>query len=150
MTLLELQAVSKSYQAGDDIVRAVDHVSLSVVRGELVALYGPSGSGKSTLLMLAAGILSPDHGTVTFEGRSIAGLSDHDAALYRRRELGMVSQSFHLVPGLSAIDNAALKLMGDGLGRTPAREQVYPLLELVGLSGRANRPPERLSAGGVQ
>jgi putative ABC transport system ATP-binding protein len=145
--VLELHEVSKHYQAGDELVRAVDGVSLSVGRGELVALYGPSGSGKSTLLMLAAAILSPDHGSVRFEGRDIAGLSDRDAALYRRRELGLIFQSFHLVPGLSALDNAAIKLFGDRVRRGRAREEVRPLLDLVGLTTQADRPPERLSAG---
>jgi putative ABC transport system ATP-binding protein len=145
--LLRLSGVSKRYRLGEEIVAAVSDVALSVSRGELVALYGPSGSGKSTLLMLAAAILMPDSGTVVFDGRDITGLSDREAALYRRHELGMVFQSFHLVPGLPAIDNAALKLFGDGVGRTSARRQVAPLLELVGLGDRALRPPERLSVG---
>jgi putative ABC transport system ATP-binding protein len=145
--VLELKEVAKHYQAGDELVRAVDGVSLSVGRGELVALYGPSGSGKSTLLMLAAAILSPDRGSVRFEGRDIAGLSDRGAALYRRRELGLIFQAFHLVPGLSALDNATMKLLGDGVSRARARKEVRPLLELVGLIAQADRPPARLSAG---
>jgi putative ABC transport system ATP-binding protein len=147
MTLLELQEVSKSYQAAGGLVRAADRVSLSVAPEELVALYGPSGSGKSTLLMLAAGFLAPDHGTVRFAGRDVPALSDPGAALYRRRDIGVVFQSFDLVPGLPALDNAALKLIGDGVGVARAHREAQPLLELVGLQDRAGHPPEQLSAG---
>jgi putative ABC transport system ATP-binding protein len=147
VSLLELKQVSKDYRAAGELVRAVDRVSMSIEAGEMIALYGPSGSGKSTLLMLAAGILSPDKGSVSFDGRDITNLTDREAALYRRHEVGIVLQSFHLVPGLSAIDNAALRLFADGIGRGRARQQVEPLLELVGLRTRESHPSERLSAG---
>jgi putative ABC transport system ATP-binding protein len=146
--VLELQDVRKQYAgAGDESVHAVDGVTLAVDAGELVALYGPSGSGKSTLLSLAAAIVAPDAGSVRFDGRDLASLSRREAARYRLEDVGFVFQTFRLVPGLSAIDNAALKLMGSGLTRRDARDRVLPLLELLGIDRRAEQRSDRLSVG---
>jgi putative ABC transport system ATP-binding protein len=146
--MLELRELVKHYQAGDgELVHAVDGVSLSVSAGELVALYGPSGSGKTTLLMLIAALLRPDEGVVRLNGRDVSGFSDTDAARYRLRELGFVRQSLNLVPGVSALDNAALKLMGLNVGSREARSRVRPLLERLGLEQRMSNRAEQLSMG---
>jgi putative ABC transport system ATP-binding protein len=146
--MLELRSVQKHFAGLDgETIRAVDGVSLTVAAGELVAIYGPSGSGKSTLLFLAAGIVPPDAGSVQFDGRDLATLSRRAAARHRREELGFVFQSSRLLPGLSAIDNAALKLMAEGMRRTPARRRVAPLLERLGIVGRAEHLPTQLSRG---
>jgi ABC-type lipoprotein export system ATPase subunit len=146
--VLELDAVRKHFDGADgETIRAVDGVSLHVAAGELVAIYGPSGSGKSTLLFLAAGIVRPDRGSVRFEGRDLATLSRRAAADHRLRTLGFVFQSTRLVPGLTAIDNAALKLMGEGASRAEARRRVAPLLEQLGLDRRAEQRAMRLSRG---
>jgi putative ABC transport system ATP-binding protein len=146
--VLELQAVHKHFRGLDDeTIRAVDGVSLTVAAGELVALYGPSGSGKSTLLYLAAGLVPPDAGSVRFEQRDLATLSRRAAARHRRGELGFVFQSSRLVPGLSAIDNAALKLMAEGASRAEARRRVAPLLERLGVVQRAEHRATQLSRG---
>lgn len=146
--MLELRDLVKHYRSGDgEVVHAVDGVSMSISAGELVALYGPSGSGKTTLLMLIAALLRPDAGAVLMDGRDISELSDTDAARYRLHELGFVRQSLNLVPGVSALDNAALKLLGVDIGAREAHRRVMPLLERLGLQQRIKHRAERLSMG---
>lgn len=146
--MLALRDVVKHYPLGDgEPVRAVDGVSLSVGAGELVALYGPSGSGKTTLLLLIAALLRPDSGAVFMDGRNVSQLSERDAARYRLWELGFVRQSLNLLPSASALDNAALKLMGTDLGVGQAHRRVAPLLERLGLVGRTEHRAEQLSMG---
>jgi putative ABC transport system ATP-binding protein len=146
--MLDLRDLTKHYQSGDgEVVHAVDGVSMSICAGELVALYGPSGSGKTTLLMLIAALLRPDAGAVLMDGRDISELTDTEAARYRLHELGFVRQSLSLVPGVSALDNAALKLMGVDIGSREAHRRVMPLLERLGLQQRVKHRAEQLSMG---
>jgi putative ABC transport system ATP-binding protein len=146
--VLELRGLVKHYEAGDgSVVRAVDGVSLSVASGELVALFGPSGSGKTSLLMMCAGVLEPDRGEVLVAGRDVTRLSGRDVASYRMHELGFIRQSLELIPGASALDNAALKLMGKQMSPRKARLAVAPLLEGLGLGGRLTERADRLSMG---
>jgi putative ABC transport system ATP-binding protein len=147
VSTLEMLEVSKRYETSVETVTAVDRVSLSVSSGEFVALYGPSGSGKTTLLMLAAGLTPPDDGSVLFDGQNVGALSERDSALYRRRDVGFVFQSFHLMPHTSALDNATIKLTGSGFTLREARGQALPWLERVGLAARAEHTPEQLSMG---
>lgn len=146
--MLVLRDVIKHYPLGDgEPVRAIDGVSLSVGAGELVALYGPSGSGKTTLLMMIAALLRPDSGAVIMDGRNVSELSERDAARYRLSELGFVRQSLNLLASASAIDNAALKLMGTDLRAGEAHRRVMPLLHRLGLGARVNHRGEQLSMG---
>jgi putative ABC transport system ATP-binding protein len=147
VSALELVDLVKHYRTEGETVRAVDRVSLTVAPGELVVLYGPSGSGKSTLLQLAAGLLKPDHGSVLFEGRDISILDARRSAAYRRRDVGVVFQSFHLIPGASALENAAIKLVGDGSSFRDAKLRAQPWLERVGLGGRLGHTAASLSMG---
>jgi putative ABC transport system ATP-binding protein len=147
VSTLELLDVVKHYSTDAETVRAVDGVSLTVAPGEFVALYGPSGSGKTTLLLLAAALARPDSGSVSFDGRVLGELSERDAALYRRRDVGFVFQSFHLMPHTSALDNATIKLTGDGCTLREGRRRAEPWLERVGLGERAGHTPEQLSMG---
>jgi putative ABC transport system ATP-binding protein len=139
--------VAKRYVSNDDVVRAVDGVSLEIADGELVALFGPSGSGKSTLLMIAAAVLAPDRGEVLVDGRDVAALNARDAAAYRMHELGFIRQSVELLGGASALDNAALKLFGTRISVREARRRVTPLLEQLGLGERLGHRPDQLSMG---
>jgi ABC-type lipoprotein export system ATPase subunit len=145
--MLELREVTKTFLDGDRRIHAADRVSLTVAAGELVALFGPSGSGKTTLLLMAAGIAQPDSGAVLFEGREIGRMPEREATDYRLRQVGVVFQSFHLIPGASALDNAAVKLLGEGCSRRQARRRARPWLDRVGLGTSAHRQPGTLSGG---
>ncbi|HYM56071.1 MAG TPA: ABC transporter ATP-binding protein [Solirubrobacteraceae bacterium] len=147
MSTLELREVTKHYPSGVETVKAVDGVSLRVSNGEFVALYGPSGSGKTTVLLLAAALAVPDSGSVLFDGRNVADLSERAGAHYRRRDVGFVFQAFHLMPHTSALDNATIKLTGGGYTLREARRLAWPWLERVGLGERAEHTPEQLSIG---
>jgi len=144
---LELREVVKHFASGEETVRAVDGVTLTVAPGEVVALYGPSGSGKTTLLLLAAGLLAPSAGSVRFDGRDLARLSQQEAAEYQRRDVGFISQSFDLLPGVPALDNAAVKLLADRVPLAAARREATPWLERVGLGRRLHQLPAHLSGG---
>jgi putative ABC transport system ATP-binding protein len=146
--MLELRRLVKHYPvAGGEPVRAVDDVSLSVAAGELVALYGPSGSGKTTLLKLIAAVMAPDSGEILVAGRDVAHLSDREAARYRLRDVGFVLQTFHMLAGLSAIDNASLKLIALGMSVREAHQRMTPLLTRLGLDERAEHRVNQLSMG---
>jgi putative ABC transport system ATP-binding protein len=145
--MLELRDLVKHYpSAAEETVRAVDGLSLTVAPGETVALYGPSGSGKSTLLLMVAMLLRPTAGTILIGGRDTRSLSDREASALRLCELGFIRQSFDLLPGVSVLDNATLKLLGSRTWRQ-ARREVTPLLETLGLGDRLGHRAETLSMG---
>lgn len=145
--VLQLRALTKHYSTGSgEPVRAVDGVSLHVHAGEMLALYGPSGSGKTTLLRLISGLLVPDSGSVVVDGREISRLSEADRARYRLRDLGYVEQSFDLLDGGSAVQNAAFKLWLTKDARR-AEQIVEPLLVRLGLGARVHARPGELSMG---
>ena len=145
--MLELRELVKHYPAvGGEPVRAVDGVSLKVAAGEMVALYGPSGSGKTTLLLMVATLLEPTSGSVLIGERDVASLSEREASSFRLSQLGFIRQNFDLLPGVSAIDNAVLKLLKSMRWRDAQRE-IAPLLERLGLGERLAHRAEMLSMG---
>jgi putative ABC transport system ATP-binding protein len=145
--VLQLHDLVKHYQsAGGESIRAVDGVTIELSAGEMLALYGPSGSGKTTLLLMIAALLRPTAGHVLIAGRDISSFTEREASQYRLAELGFIRQSFDLMPGVSALDNAVLKLLASMPWRR-ARTEIMPLLERLGLSGRLHHRPEMLSMG---
>jgi putative ABC transport system ATP-binding protein len=145
--MLELHELVKHYPAvGGEAVRAVDGVSLNVAAGEMVALYGPSGSGKTTLLLMIATLLEPTAGSVLIGGRDVSSLTEREASHFRLAELGFIRQGFDLLPGVSVLDNAVLKLLSTMRWRE-ARRAIAPLLEQLGLGERLGHRAETLSMG---
>ncbi len=145
--MLELEDVVKSYRGAGEDVRAIDRVNLRLEAGEMMALHGPSGSGKTTLLLLAAALLAPERGTIRFQGRDLASMSEAQSSEYLLRDVGFVYQHFRLMPRVSAVENASRKLLMSGVGMREAQARAIPWLERVGLGERMDRPPEKLSGG---
>lgn len=128
-------------------VRALEDVSVSVERGEIVGLKGPSGSGKSTVLHAVAGLVVPTEGAVSVLGDDLTALSDRQRTRMRRQHVGIVFQRFHLLPSLSARANVALPLVQAGVPKRQRRERAEALLEAVGLEERITHLPSELSGG---
>lgn len=150
--MLEVVDLVKHYPTPGGVpVRALDGISLTVRGGEFAALYGPSGSGKTTLLKIIAAALRPDAGDVRVGGRSVVALTEREASRYRQRDLGLMLPSHHVIAGLSAIDNAALKLLaGQIRRRREAQRRVLPLMRRLGIEPRALHRATDLSLGEVQ
>ena len=147
MCMLELAGVVKQYRSAEERVCAVDHVSLVAEAGEMIAVHGPSGSGKTTLLLLIAALLAPDEGVIRYGGRDLASFSEDEASDYLLRDVGFVYQSLRLMPQVSMLENAAIKLVLGGTRMREAQAQAAPWLERLGLGDRLERTPERLSGG---
>ena len=146
--MIELVDISRTYRLGKTGVRALRGVSLKIAPGEFIAIMGPSGSGKSTLLHILGFLDRPDGGSYFLEGRDVSRLSDNEAALMRNRLIGFVFQQFHLLPFLTALENAALPLVY--AGRRLLKEQAHAKLEEVGLASREAHRPGELSGGEQQ
>jgi len=144
---LAFDRVTKVHGAGPTAVRALGPVSFAVAPGEFVAIMGPSGSGKSTLLGLAGALDTPTEGTVSIEGHDLSALTPGALAALRRRTIGYVFQDLNLLPGLTAVENAALPLELDGASIPAARSEALAALEAVDLARLAHRFPDDLSGG---
>lgn len=148
--LIRTRALSRSFTVGRATVRALSELDLSIERGSFVAILGPSGSGKSTLLHLLGGLDRPSAGSVEVAGQSLTELDEDSLAAYRRRRVGFIFQSFHLMPRLTALENVALPLRFSSVGRRERRLRAMHQLELVGLADRAMHKPGELSGGELQ
>jgi ABC-type lipoprotein export system ATPase subunit len=148
--LLETENLKKHYQMGASIVRALDGVSVTIDQGEFVALLGTSGSGKSTLLNLVAGLDRPSEGSLRIFGRELAQMSSAELSLHRRQNVGIIFQSFNLVPTMTARENITLAMMFAGVARAERDASAGSLLESVGLADRQDHRPRELSGGEQQ
>jgi putative ABC transport system ATP-binding protein len=150
VALLETQDLKKHYRMGDTVVRALDGVSISVSEGEFLALLGASGSGKSTLLNLIAGLDRPTSGTLRIDGSDMAAMSQEELNGHRRKNVGIIFQSFNLVSTMSALENVTLSMMFDGVPKAEREQRGAQLLESMGLAGRLRHRPKVLSGGEQQ
>ncbi|MCA9633613.1 MAG: ABC transporter ATP-binding protein [Myxococcales bacterium] len=148
--LVKIRGVTKEYVRGAEVVKVLSGIDLDIVGGAFEALMGPSGSGKSTLLNLVAGLDRPTHGSVEVAGTALEGLGDAALAKWRARELGIVFQTYNLLPVLSAVENVELPLLLTSLPRKERRRRAELALEVVGLSDRARHLPSELSGGQQQ
>lgn len=146
---VQVTHLKKVYDQGSSTVIALDDVSFSADRGEFIAVIGPSGSGKSTLLHLLAGLTTPSNGTVEIDGRNLAALKDRELTLFRRKQIGVVFQSYNLIPTFTVEDNVGLPILMDR-GSTGEREKVAAALKFLGLIERRKHRPDQLSGGEQQ
>jgi len=146
---LRVERLTKRFRQGNTVVEALKDVSLSLQRGEFVAVMGASGSGKSTLLHVMAGLTRADEGQVVVDDQPLAAMSDYHLTLFRRRKIGLVFQAFNLIPTLNAWDNILLPLLADGRA-SAAGAPLKKLLDRLELSHRVKHRPDTLSGGEQQ
>ncbi len=147
---VQTENVCRYYPMGNSVIRAVDGISLTIDRGDFVALLGQSGSGKSTLLNLLAGLDRATSGSVVVQGRDLATMSSGELACYRRNDVGMVFQAFHLIPSMTITENVELPLRFAEVDRPERVQRVREALERVGLGKRLEHRPSELSGGEQQ
>ena len=145
--IIRLEDIFKIYRVGNQEVRALDGVSLSVFRNEYVAIMGPSGSGKSTLMNILGCLDSPDSGRYILNGTDVSEMDDGELADVRNREIGFVFQSFNLLPRYNALENVALPMVYAGVPAGERREKAAEALRSVGLDDRMDHRPNELSGG---
>jgi len=148
--VLQLSTIERRFGTGETALHILKGADLSIHSGEIVALVGPSGSGKSTLLHIAGLLEKPDSGEITIVGEACSGLNDDRRTEIRRKHLGFVYQYHHLLPEFSALENIVIPQIIAGLGKTEARERAGQLLDMLGLSARAEHRPAKLSGGEQQ
>lgn len=148
--MIIVQNLWQKFFMGKNVVVAVSQVSFEVKNGEFVSLTGPSGSGKSTLLHLIGGLCRPVHGEIIVNGQSLNRMSEDQLAVFRRRHLGFIFQTFNLLPNLTALENVALPLMFAGVTPIERRQRAQNILQMVGLANRLEHKPSELSGGQQQ
>lgn len=146
--LLETKDLCKYYGSGENLVKAIDHTTMTIQRGEFTAIVGRSGSGKSTLLHMLGALDRPDKGSVWIEGRNVFDLKDEELAVFRRRKIGFIFQNYNLIPSLNVWENIVLPM---GLDKKKVdRKFVRDLTERIGIADKLKSLPNTLSGGQQQ
>ncbi len=148
MELLKVENLCKVYGKGENEVKAVNDVSFSVPKGQMVAIVGASGSGKSTLLHMIGAVDRPTSGKIWLDGQDVFTQNNRELAIFRRRQVGLIYQFYNLIPVLTAEENITLPVLMDG--RKPDREHLEKILDLLGLKARRNHLPSQMSGGQQQ
>ena len=148
MELLKVEELCKVYGKGENEVKAVDGVSFSVPKGQMVAIIGASGSGKSTLLHMIGAVDRPTSGKIFLDGQDVFKQNNRELAIFRRRQVGLIYQFYNLIPVLTAEENITLPLLMDG--RKPDKEHLEKTLDMLGLKERRDHLPSQMSGGQQQ
>jgi len=148
--MIQLEHIHRYFQVGENIVNALDDVSLTINKGEYVSIMGPSGSGKSTLLNIIALLDRPSSGRYLLNNRDVTQRSDDELAKIRRENIGFVFQFFHLIPRLSAAENVEMPMILAGINSKQRKQRVQHALSAVSLADRADHKPSQLSGGQLQ
>ncbi len=148
MEILRVENLCKTYGKGENEVKALDHVSFSIKKGEFVAIIGPSGSGKSTLLHILGGVDKPTSGKVYMDGSDVYAQNEEQLAIFRRRQVGLIYQFYNLIPVLNVTENITLPVLMDG--QKVNKERLQELLHILKLDGREKHLPNQLSGGQQQ
>jgi len=148
--MIELENIRRTFQVGEQTVKALNDISLTITKGEYVSVMGPSGSGKSTLLNVIALLDQPSSGRYLLNGRQATQLSDDELAKVRRENIGFVFQFFHLIPRLTAAENIEMPMILAGIPARERQQRVAKALAEVGLEDRAEHKPDQLSGGQLQ
>ncbi len=148
MEILKVENLCKTYGKGDTLVKALDRVSFSVEKGEFVAIVGASGSGKSTLLHILGGVDRPTSGKVYVDGEDVYQLNEHNLAIFRRREVGLIYQFYNLIPILNVKENVTLPILLDN--KKVDEEYLNEIIQTLSLSNRIHHLPNELSGGQQQ
>ena len=150
MALLETKDLYKIYEVGENVVHALDGVSVTIDRGEFVAIMGPSGSGKSTFMNVIGCLDEPTRGQYLLDGIDVGGLTRDELAEIRNRKIGFVFQGFNLLPRTSALENVELPMLYNSLSSAERRKRALDALRMLGLKGREQHAPSQLSGGQQQ
>ena len=150
MAVIETHNLERTYQDGNQVIRAVDGISLQIQEGEFTAIVGPSGSGKTTLLNLIGGLDKPSSGEVIIAGTPIHDLSDNDMIDFRLKHIGFVFQAYNLIPVLTAAENVEFIMLLQKKDKAERKQRSHQLLEAVGLGDRLSKRPGELSGGQQQ
>ncbi len=148
--MLNARNVTKTYQEGDVDHLILENISLSVLKGEQVAIMGPSGSGKTTLLNVLSGLDDVTSGTIIIDRKDLTAMSRHQRTKFRRKHVGFVFQSFNLIQSLTALENVMIPLLMNGHSRSSASKRASELLERINIGHRKNAHPKHLSGGEKQ
>jgi putative ABC transport system ATP-binding protein len=146
-TLITINDIGRKYVIGSEVIHALKSVSLSIKKGEFVALMGPSGSGKSTLMNILGCLDTPTKGEYVLNGINVSQMTDNELAEVRNKEIGFVFQTFNLLPRSTSLDNVALPLIYAGANKKERNERAQKALENVGLGNRVTHKPNELSGG---
>jgi putative ABC transport system ATP-binding protein len=149
-TVLEVKNVSKNFLMGEETIQVLKEVSLTVEKGEFIAIMGPSGSGKSTLLYLMGGLDKVSQGQIVVNGKEISHLKDEQESAMRRKQIGFVFQSYNLIDNLTVEENILLPVLLDGKLKKEVQPEVEALMKAVGLFDRRHHTPKELSGGQQQ